>query len=428
MFERVLFATDFSDDARATAARIPEIPTARDVILVHVLEPGRTPRLPLLSGPASTAGNADAALARERAALLGWGLDTTDRLVEAEKGDITGAILDLAGKERPSLIVVGARGRNIISGLFLGSVSAGVLRRAQTHVLVVHAPKTGGGKLFSRVLCPVDFSKPSLQVVSLLHRLKVPEAVLLHVVTSAESEDEVEARIRDAEERLAGLKARLEDEGVKVQTLLRTGPAADEICDVAAGAGVSLVMLPRLGRTDYITNIPIGSTAADVAKRAPVPVCVIVPALDFEIAVRELDAAEFPLVNEVWTHYRRQTADPATDRIFGLFVEGTLASVARCRRHPDGFEVDGVFTPPEFRGRGYAKKVVAALVSACGGEALYMHSTLDLVGFYGSFGFVTIPESGLPTTIKDRYAFAMGEMAGSNVQPMMRPAKGGSPQ
>jgi len=158
-----------------------------------------------------------------------------------------------------------------------------------------------------------------------------------------------------------------------------------------------------------------------------VPVCVIVPALDFDIAVREIDAAEFPLVDEVWTHYRRQKADPATDRIFGLFVEGTLASVARCRRHPDGFEVDGVFTPPEFRGRGYAKQVVAALVSACGGEALYMHSTLELVGFYGSFGFVKIPESSLPTTIRERYAFAMGEMAGSNVQPMMRPAGGGAP-
>lgn len=427
MFERVLFATDFSGDARATAARLPEIPTARDVILVHVLEPSRAPRIPLISGHASTAGEAKTALARERATLLGWGLDATDCLVEAAEGDIAGAILDLAGRERPSLIVVGARGRNIISGLFLGSVSAGILRRAQTHVLVVHAPQKGGGKLFSRVLCPIDFSKPSLQVVSLLHRLKVPEAVLLHVITSAESEEEMDALIRDAEERLSGLRAHLEEEGVRVQTLVRAGPAADEICDVAAGAGVSLVMLPRLGRTDYITNTPIGSTAVGVAKRAQVPVCVILPALDFEIAVRELDAREFPLVDEVWTHYRGQTADPATDRIFGLFVEGTLASVARCRSHPDGLEVDGVFTPPEFRGRGYAKQVVAALVSACGGETLYMHSTLDLVGFYGTFGFVKIPESGLPTTIRERYAFAMGEMAGSNVQPMMRPATGRSP-
>ena len=33
-----------------------------------------------------------------------------------------------------------------------------------------------------------------------------------------------------------------------------------------------------------------------------------------------------------------------------------------------------------------------------------------------------IPEQNLPTTIKARFDFAMGEMQGSNVQPMMRRA------
>ncbi|MDD4256017.1 MAG: GNAT family N-acetyltransferase, partial [Methanofollis sp.] len=409
-------------DARATAARLPEIPTAQDVILVHVLDQAGAPRIPFLSGHAPSAREAETALAQERNALIGWGLDATDRLVEAVDGDIAGAILALAREERPSLIVVGARGRNIISDFFLGSVSAGVLRRAQTHVLIVRPAGAGRDALFSRVLCPVDFSKPSLQVVSLLPRLKVPEAVLLHVITSAESEEEMDTRIRDAEGRLAEIGERIKEKGIGVRALVRTGEAADEICAAAEETGATLVLLPRLGKTDYITNIPIGSTAADVAKRARVPVCVIVPALDLDIAVREIDAREFPLVDEVWTHYHRQTADPATDRIFGLHVEGTLASVARCRRHPNGLEVDGVFTPPEFRGRGYAKRVVEALVSACGGEDLYMHSTLDLVGFYGTFGFVSIPESGLPSSIRARFSFAIGDLKGANVQPMMRPA------
>lgn len=422
MFERVLFATDFSEEARATAACLPEIPTVREVVLVHVLEPEHPSRIPFFSRPAPSIGEVETALARERVALLGWGLDVTDRLVRARDGDIAGAVLDLAAEEHPSLIVVGARGRNIISGFFLGSVSTAILRRARTHVLVVHTPKNRTGQLFSRVLCPVDFSKPSLHVLSLLHRLKVPEAVLLHVVTSAGSEEEMDALIRDAEAHLADLRVRLENEGIRVWTLLRAGSAADEICDVAAGSGVSIVLMPRLGRTDYITNTPLGSTVADVAKRAGLPVCVIFPALNLDITVRELGTDEFPRVEEVWTQYRGQKTGIDTDRIFGLSVEGTLASVARCRRHPDGLEVDGVFTSPEFRGRGYAKQVVAALVSACGWETLYMHSTLDLVAFYGSFGFVSIPESDLPPTIRERYAFAMGEMAGSNVQPMMRPA------
>ena len=107
---------------------------------------------------------------------------------------------------------------------------------------------------------------------------------------------------------------------------------------------------------------------------------------------RELTHAEFPLVKEVWYHYHQQEADPAEDRIFGTFIDGKLAAVARCRLHKDGHEVDGVFTLEEFRGHGLARLAVQALIDACGHEVLYMHSTLQLIGFYKTFGFVPIPE------------------------------------
>ncbi|KQC05574.1 MAG: GCN5 family acetyltransferase [Methanoculleus sp. SDB] len=138
------------------------------------------------------------------------------------------------------------------------------------------------------------------------------------------------------------------------------------------------------------------------------------------IDVRELRHDEFPLVEEIWEHYHGQKTDPATDRIFGVFIEDTLSAVARCRRHPDGLEVDGVFVPDEFRDRGYARKAVRALVDACGSDVLYMHSTLELVAFYRTFGFVPIPESELPPTIRDRFAFSLGELEGTNVRPMKR--------
>jgi nucleotide-binding universal stress UspA family protein len=423
MFERVLCATDFSRSPEVTAALIPQIPTVKEVVLTHVIDPADTSYLGWITGrsPILPKEAAEAALAEEKKALLGSGLVVTDRIAVAKDGDITGAILAVAREVRPSLIVMGARGRNIISDFFLGSVSAGVLQRAQTHMLITHAGVSGETKertLFSRVLCPVDFSKPSLQVVSMLRRLRIPEVVLVHVVAE---NGETEGKIHDAKARLSALQKKLESPGVRVETLVAVGSAIDEICTAAEESRATLVMLPRLGRTDYITNTPIGSTAAGVAKQARRPVCVIFPALDLEIAVRELRKDEFPLAEEVWIHYHQQTADPETDRIFGVFVEGSLVSVARCRAHPDGLEVDGVFTPTEYRGRGYAKRTVDALVEACGNETLYMHSTLELVGFYGSFGFVPIPESDLPPTIRARFNFAMGDMKGANVQPMMRP-------
>lgn len=135
---------------------------------------------------------------------------------------------------------------------------------------------------------------------------------------------------------------------------------------------------------------------------------------------RELLSAEFPLANEIWMDYHQTKGDPVTDRIFAAFSGGRAVSVARCRRHPDGLEVDAVFTPVEHRGRGYANLAVGALVEACGHDTLYMHSVLNLTGFYQKFGFREIPEAELPPTIRERFAFAGGELEGANVCPMKR--------
>jgi hypothetical protein len=69
------------------------------------------------------------------------------------------------------------------------------------------------------------------------------------------------------------------------------------------------------------------------------------PHISLNVSARELAKSEFALAEAVWMTYHQQKADPETDRIFGVFVEGELAAVARCRRHPDGLEVDGVFVP-----------------------------------------------------------------------------------
>ncbi|HOT02924.1 MAG TPA: ATP-binding protein [Methanolinea sp.] len=139
-----------------------------------------------------------------------------------------------------------------------------------------------------------------------------------------------------------------------------------------------------------------------------------------EAFARELLSAEFPVANELWVDYHQTKGDPATDRIFAAFAGGAAVSLARCRRHPDGLEVDAVFTPVAHRGHGYAHLTVGGLIEACGHEPLYMHSVLNLTGFYGRYGFVSIREDELPATIRERFAFAGGQLEGANVQPMKR--------
>jgi len=138
--------------------------------------------------------------------------------------------------------------------------------------------------------------------------------------------------------------------------------------------------------------------------------------------VRELTSAEFPAANEVWRDYHGTIGEPARDRIFATFLAGQIVSLARCRRHPDGLEVDGVFTPDACRNKGYARMVMSALVVACHNDDLYMYAVESLAGFYAGFGFISIPERDLPPGIRERYTWAAGNMEGAEVRPMFRRA------
>jgi len=142
------------------------------------------------------------------------------------------------------------------------------------------------------------------------------------------------------------------------------------------------------------------------------------------VMVRELERGEFPLAEKLWEEYRGQKNDMPDERIFGVFEDGVLAATARCTRHPDGLETDGVFSGERFRGKGYARRAVQALIDACGKERIFIHSTIALIPFYKTFGFVPIPEDQLPRTIRERFLFCFGEMEGCNVCPMTRAGNG----
>jgi nucleotide-binding universal stress UspA family protein/N-acetylglutamate synthase-like GNAT family acetyltransferase len=280
-----------------------------------------------------------------------------------------------------------------------------------------------GEVVFSRVLCPVDFSKPSRELLTWIKRIPIiSEIVFLHVIKSAESREELQKAILEAEENLGLLRDEFNRDcrDLEVKINVEFGNPAEKICSVAREEDVTLIAIPRHGKSDYITNIPLGSTVAEVAKRSQRPVFVRSPHIVLEVQVRELFWNEFSLAEKIWRKYHGQHADRVNDRIFGVFVEGSPVAVARCKRHPDGLEVDGVFVLNDFRGRGYARLAVEELVNNCGSEPLYMHSTLELVEFYGSFGFREIDESELPDTIRERFNFAKGELEGANVSPMRR--------
>jgi len=438
MSGKILLPTDFSDYARMTARLVSGIPGAGEVILLHVLDGESASSRAWLGGQetASPREYAERSLREEEEQLKLAGIPVRVELITSDGRDPVAVILGLARREAVDLIMIGARGKGLVEDLLLGSVSSGILRHATTNVLLVRHPsvwsrvkpellRAGKGErsLFSRVLFPVDFSKPCDEGFAFLLALRgIDEIILLHVITRADTRQDLEDAIRESYGELQSLWNSFDDGQTRVTIMIRFGKPAEMIGELAEKEKATIIFMPRFGASDFIRSLPIGSTAQEVAKRTPIPLFLFYPEIQLEVIARELDKEEFPGAEEVWRQYHRQTADPERDRIFGVLVEGTLVALARCRRHPDGLEVDGVFTLEEFRDRGYARDVMGELISACGREPLYMHSTVPLVEFYRELGFEKIEEDELPPGIQARFDFAMGELEGSNVQPMMRPA------
>jgi nucleotide-binding universal stress UspA family protein/GNAT superfamily N-acetyltransferase len=442
MFKRVLVATDFSAHADTMLECIGQIPGMEEILLVHVIDGGSSDNGNGFFGASypSPREVAVASLEEKRQFLERMtGTTVTGRIIEAAYGDIAGAIISRAHTENIPLIVMGGRGKGLLAGYILGSVSEGVIQRSDTDVLIMHfrgakGSDTDGLKkfcrnVFSHVLCPVDFSRPSEKTLDYAKRLGfIRHMTLLHVVNGKDSGPDRSAGIEESKKKLATIETDLVQSGISAASVIRQGIPAREIARIAEELDVSLIMIARLGQSDYIKNIPIGSVTAGVATHAERPLFIVNPHISLNVLVKELADQEFPLAEEVWLSYHQQKADPSRDRVFGVFIEGTLVAAARCRRHPDGLEVDAVYTPDHYRGRGYARKVVRNLVDACGNEPLYMHSTLDLIGFYGTFGFFAIKEHELPAGIRERFSFADGDLEGANVQPMYRPGQAATPK
>jgi nucleotide-binding universal stress UspA family protein/predicted GNAT family acetyltransferase len=383
----VLVPTDLSTESARAADACAALPGRPGIVLVHV-------------GTGEN-GIGDA-LESEARRLRAQGLEVSSRIVERGERTVANAILETAALESTDLVVLGARGRGRALDRLLGSVSEAVLRLARTDVLVVRG--RSNGPLFSRVLLPTDLSPTSCDCARRFAQTEgFGEGVLLHVGTGMP-------------EALSSMAASL-----GVRPAQRQGEVVSTIIEVAVEERSTLIALCRVGSSDAIAGISLGPVASGVTLAGPCPVLVGVPEGALAVEVRELLAGEFPLADEVWHDYHETKGDPAIDRVFGVIVERTVVSLARCRHHPDGYEVDAVFTPDRFRGRGYARKAFGALIEACHNEDLWMYAVRGLEEFYGEFGFERIPEQQLPSSVRTRYTWAAGDMEAAEVTPMRRP-------
>jgi len=285
MFEKILFPTDFSEEAKTELRCITGIPGIREIILLHVVR-----QYPLPMATAITEGlamrNAQVYLQKAKTYIASLNPDIRVTLEETTATDVTDSILENAENFRADLIVIHASIKGTMTGVLFSHVSSKVLCRI-SRINVMITPHTlidslTGLKyekfcpmIFSRILCPTNFSEHSLKATALAGTMNgVGEIILLHVVREGEGGHYPEERVKAAEIRINTLCDQLTAQGIKARIIVMAGKPEIEIPRIAREEDVSLVWM---GSTAHgcLHDFFFGSTVHDVIMNAARPVIVI---------------------------------------------------------------------------------------------------------------------------------------------------------
>jgi len=279
MFEKVLIPTDFSNHAEKVIECVGEIPGVKEVLLLNVVA---RPAITRFWDPVAEVKVAEKRLTEMKSAVKVPGVSVKVKAVTVLEGDVASAVQRVAEDELVTLVAMGARGKSLIRSVLLGSASRNVLRYGNTHLLIMRYRNLEGAdlkehceKIFAKVLFPTDFSQPAEAALSFLKGLPgIGELLLLNVVSKGETDEEIEANIAQAKEKIDELLSELSKEGMNVTSKVVVGHPVEAIRYEAEMQDVSLIAMSSQGAV-AIKKGRIGSTAYDVANSASRPVLIL---------------------------------------------------------------------------------------------------------------------------------------------------------
>lgn len=279
MFEKILVPTDFSSHAKKVVECIGQIPGIKQVVLMSVISRSVITRV---WDPVAELKEVEARLMEEKKLIDAPGVEVKVRAVSVLEGEIANAVQRVAEEENVSLVAMGARGKSRIQSVLLGSVSRNALRFGDTHLLIMRYKVLDSGememycdRIFSKVLFPTDFSQPAEVALSFLKSIQgIGELVLLNVVSTGETDEEIEENQAAANKKIEEITRDLEKSGMKVTPKVLVGHPVETIRTVAEEENVSIIAMSSQGAI-AIKKGRIGSTAYDVANSVDKPVLIL---------------------------------------------------------------------------------------------------------------------------------------------------------
>jgi nucleotide-binding universal stress UspA family protein len=208
--------------------------------------------------------------------------------VRIDEGVPADCVLQYARFLPADLIVIGTHGRRGFEHLVLGSVAEKVLRNAGCPVLTVPPRASSASKLpFKRILCPVDFSSPSLEALrtalslaeeadaelTVLNVVDWPDddSFLVETFDSPEMRRQLELQTAQRVDALIPDDARVWS---RPAAKVAIGKAYQEIVGAANAMPADLIVIGVHGRSALDLTL-FGSTTNQVVRRAPCPVLTI---------------------------------------------------------------------------------------------------------------------------------------------------------
>ncbi len=276
---KVLLATDFSDTARKLINCLDELRILGidEVVLTHVINVHRSKIV-----------NVDQFKKSNQEKLEKVKEDIEEKgfkvKIKIPVGGPAAEIDKLAHEEDVALILIASHGRGFIKKVFLGSTTYDLIRQTRKPVLIEKFENIEGdakiacARKFNRILLPIDFSECSSVCINFIKELKqqAEEIILVHVIESSSSDEELKKLKLEAEEKLNIKSKELKESNItnNISIKVMEGAASDNIIEVAENENIGLILMPKTGRGN-IKDLLLGSTSDRVAKESPVPVLLL---------------------------------------------------------------------------------------------------------------------------------------------------------
>ncbi len=277
---KVLLATDFSETAEKLINCLDELKNLgiEEVVLTHVINVHRSKVVNVDQFKESNKEK----LEKVKKKIEAKGFKVT---IKIPVGFPASEINKVARRENVALILVASHGKGFIKKVFLGSTTYDLIRQSRRPVLIEKYENIEGdaqvacARKFNKILLPIDFSdcsKVAVDFVKEIEKNNFEEIILLNVIESISSSEDLEKEKTTAEVKLKEIAKNIKKSGSVDNITVRVaeGAASNNIIQVAQEENVGLILMPRTGRGN-IKELLLGSTSDRVAKESPIPVLLI---------------------------------------------------------------------------------------------------------------------------------------------------------